>query len=238
MGFEPLDISKVGLYGEPAWIAEASHSRCRPRTLPPPPPPPQPLALEDGFEATQLGGHPAKAQVSGEEVGASIQVTAERAATGKHSLKITDSKNLKPAWQPHFFYQPHITSGRVRHAFDLWLGKGVEFFTEWRDTAEYPRNVGPSVRFTTGGESVVQGKTLASIPLEQWVHVELESVLGNGARGVFTLTLTVPGQEPQTFRDLRFAGERFAELQWCGFSSTAAADVAFYLDNITIKQVK
>ena len=38
--------------------------------------------------------HPAHAEVSGEEHGASIRVSDERAASGRQSLKVTDSKPL------------------------------------------------------------------------------------------------------------------------------------------------
>ena len=226
----------MGLYGDAAWVNECSHARCPKVTLPPPPPPPKPLELDDGFEDTPVGSHPAHATVSGEEQGASILVSDERAAAGKRSLKITDSKTLQPAWQPHFYYEPHITEGVVRQSFDVWLKPDAEFFTEWRDTADYPRNVGPSVHFAGSGSMIAGGKTLAKIPSRQWVHVEIEARMGKGAPRVFTLTLAAPGQPPQVFDKLAFSGSEFHELHWLGFSSTALADTVFYLDNLKIKR--
>ena len=35
LGFQPLDLSHVGLYGDAAWTREASHARCTARPLPP-----------------------------------------------------------------------------------------------------------------------------------------------------------------------------------------------------------
>jgi hypothetical protein len=32
-------------------------------------------------------------------------------------------------------------------------------------------------------------------------------------------------------------GPQFNELQWLGFSSTAAADTAFYLDNLRLQRL-
>ena len=141
---------------------------------------------------------PAHATVSGEEQGASIVVSDERAAAGKRSLKITDSKTLQPSWQPHFYYEPHITSGVVRQSFDAWLEPDADFFTEWRDTADYPQNVGPSVHFAGSGSVVAGGKTLAKIPSRQWIRVEIEARLGSGRRGSLRFRLQCLGR-PRKF---------------------------------------
>lgn len=234
LGFQPLDISRVGLYGDPAWANEASHSRCKPKPLPPPPPPPQPLSLNDGFEDTPVGAHPARAHVSGEEQGASIRVTDERAASGRRSLKITDSATLRPAWQPHFYYEPHIVSGTLRQSFDVWLGTNAQFFTEWRDAGDYPQNVGPSVRFDANGDVTAGGKVLARMPVGAWFRVAIEAVVGQDAPRTFTLTLTPADGPPQVFRALPISGRAFREVHWLGFSSTAAADTVFYLDNLIV----
>ena len=82
---------------------------------------------------------------------------------------------------------------------------------------------------------IVGGKTLAKIPSRQWVHVEIEARLGNRAAPVFRLTMAAPGQPPQAFEELAISGSEFRELHWLGFSSTALADTAFYLDNLKIK---
>ncbi|NQU21030.1 MAG: right-handed parallel beta-helix repeat-containing protein [Candidatus Nealsonbacteria bacterium] len=236
LGFQPIDVGRVGLYGDAAWVEQVSHAKCPVVPLPPPPQPPKPLEVDDDFEKTPAGSHPAGATVSGEEQGASIAVSEDRAASGKRSLKVTDSKTLQPTWQPHFFYEPHIREGTVRQSFDVWLGAGVQFFTEWRDTTAHPRNVGPSVRFDGSGTISVAGKTIAKIPIERWVHVDVEAQLGKDAPHTFTLTLTPPGETPKVIENLAFGGSEFAELHWLGFSSTAATDVAFFLDNLKIQR--
>lgn len=83
-------------------------------------------------------------------------VSAERAATGKRSLKVNDHRALRPSWQPHFYYEPHITQGIVKQAFDVWIVPDTQFFTEWRDTSAYPLNVGPSVQFDGSGNVSIQ----------------------------------------------------------------------------------
>ena len=236
IGFQSFDITQAGLYGDAAWLQEVSHARCQANSLPPPPPRPQPLTVNDGFENTAVGSPPDKAHVSGEEKGASIRVTDERAASGRRSLKITDAKALQPSWQPHFYYAPHIASGKVRQSFDAWLDTNAQFFTEWRDTSAYPQNTGPSVRFDGNGDVSVGGKVMARMPVQSWVHVELEASLSKNAPRVFKLSLAPAKGPAQTFRDLPISGRDFHELHWLGFSSTAAADTVFYLDNLRITQ--
>jgi hypothetical protein len=238
LGFRNFDVSMAGLYGDAAWVKEASHARCAGIALPPPPAPPAPLEVDDGFEATPVGSAPSKAHVSGEEKGASIRVSGERAATGQHSLKVADSATLQPAWQPHFYYEPHITSGSVRQSFDVWFETNAQFVTEWRDSGTYPQNVGPSVRFDGNGNVSAGDKLLAKVPSRHWVHVEIQAPLGKNAARVFQLTLTPEGEERKVFSELRMSGQQFSELHWLGFSSTAEADTAFYLDNLRIQRLE
>jgi hypothetical protein len=237
LGFQQFDISQAGLYGDAVWVKEASHRNCARIALPPPPSPPKPLEVDDGFETTPVGSVPEGAQVSGEEKGASIRVSSERAATGQRSLKVTDSATLLPAWQPHFYYEPHLKSGTVRHSFEVWLEPNAQFVTEWRDSSSYPQNVGPSVFFSGNGDVTAGGKLLAKIPSRHWIHVEIQAPLGKGAARAFQLRLVPEGEPPSVFSGLPMSGQQFSELHWIGFSSTALADTAFYLDNLRIQRV-
>lgn len=135
LGFQPFDISTVGLYGDPAWANEIRHADCPCHPLPPAPPPPAPLRVDDDFEKTPVGQTPAQARVSGEDSGAAIRVSADRAASGRQGLKITDTAAVQPSWQPHFYYEPYRTEGTVRHRFDVWMEPDSQFFTEWREVS-------------------------------------------------------------------------------------------------------
>jgi len=237
LGFKPIDVSQVGLYGDPAWVAEARAIRHPPTVLPPPPPPPKPAEVDDDFERTPVGSPPRADHVDPDRAGASIRVTDELAAGGNRSLKFTDTKALEPSWMPHLFYRPHLTEGVVRQGFDIRLGKGATLFTEWRDEGEYPHCIGPSVSFDAEGRVVVGGKALAVVPPGAWAHVEIEAALGAAAPRTFTLAVTGPDGERRTFANLPHAGKDFRELHWLGFSSTAAADCVWYVDNVTVKRV-
>jgi hypothetical protein len=193
--------------------------------------------VDDGFESTPIGSVPKGAQVSGEEKGASIRVSGERAATGQRSLKVTDSATLLPAWQPHFYYEPHLTSGTVRQSFEVWLETNAQFVVEWRDSGGYPQNVGPSVLFDGSGDVTASGKLLAKIPSRHWIHVEIQAPVGKGAARAFQLRLVPEGEPPRVFSGLPMSGQQFSELHWIGFSSTALADTVFYLDNLRIQRL-
>ena len=238
LGFREFDYSAAGLYGEAAWAREASHAQCARIALPAPPPPPKPLEVDDGFETTPVGSPPAKAQVSGQEQGASIQVSGERAAAGRWSLRVRDSAALQPVWQPHFYYEPHLLSGTVCQSFDVWLETNAQFFTEWRDSGAYPQNIGPSVRFEGTGRVSAGGQLLARVPSRQWLHVEIQAAVGKSAGRVFRLTLSSEGKPPKVFASLPMSGGQFSELHWLGFSSTAGADTAFYLDNVRFQRLE
>jgi len=237
LGFRPFDLHRAGLYGDPAWANEVSHATCAKIPLPPPPPAPKPLELNDGFENAPVGAPPAKAQVSGEEKGASIRVTDEQAATGKHSLKITDVQDLAPSWQPHLYYEPHHLTGAVRQSFDVRLEPGALMFAEWRDQTPYPQCIGPSVTFDGAGRVTVAGQILATLPASRWLHVEMEARLSKAAPRTFKLTLVPRDGATQVFTNLPISGTAFRELHWLGFSSTAATNCAFYIDNLRLERL-
>ncbi|MHB8900831.1 MAG: hypothetical protein ACYC6Y_18940, partial [Thermoguttaceae bacterium] len=168
--------------------------------------------------------------------GASVRVSDERALGGRQSVKVSDSKALTPNWQPHFYYEPHFTAGTIHQSFDVWMARDAQFFAEWRDAGPYPQNVGPSVQFDGDGTVRVAGKKMVEFPPETWVHVEIRVALGDKQPKTFTLVLTPENRPPQTFADLPVSGSAFRQLHWLGFSSTAAANTVFYVDNLAFSQ--
>ena len=238
LGFRPIDTSGVGLYGDPEWIAEARAVRHPPAVLPQPPPPPAPQPVVDGFEGTITGVSPQDAVVSGEDSGASIRVSTERAATGRHSLKVVDSPGAQPEWQPHFFYQPRFREGMIRQSFDILLEPGALLYTEWRDRTQYPDCIGPSL--TLDAQSgptarvLVSGQQVASFPVAEWLHVDIDCKLGQGADGEYAVSLTSAAGARQRFDGIRYTGAAFKELHWLGFVSTAVQEAVFFVDNVKI----
>jgi len=237
LGFRPIDPTKAGLYGDPAWVAEARAVRHPPTVLPPPPPPPGPVEVDDDFEGTPAGSPPRADHVDSDKAGGSIRVTDEQAAGGRHSLKFTDARALEPPWMPHLFYRPHLAEGTVRQSFDVRMGKGAVLITEWRDEGDYPHCIGPSVSLDGEGRVSVGGKELATLPPGRWARLEIEASLGKDAPRTFTLTVAVPGGDRKVFPRLPFAGKDFRELHWLGFIGAAREDAVFYVDNVRVKRI-
>jgi hypothetical protein len=237
MGFKQIDTSQVGLYGDAAWVSEARNLVYPPTVLPPLPPPAPPLLIDDDFETTLVGAAPEHA-IDSEEKQATIRVTDEQAASGRHSLKFTDAAGLSQSWQPHLYYEPAYLSGQVRQSFDVRLEPGAQMFVEWRDNTAYPENIGPTLAVSPDGQVTASGKALRQIPFSQWVHVDIEGAVGRDAPRTYTVTLTLPGQPPQRFENIPNRGTDFNELHWLGFVCPAEQPAVFYVDNLQIQLVK
>jgi len=229
IGFKPIDMSNVGLYGDRDWRNLPRRIKLQMVDLPPLQPE-QPI--EDDFEKTDVGALPAGATVSGEEKGASIRVTDETAAGGKHSLKITDAAGLSHDWQPHFYYKPNYRRGTGRIRFALRLEKGATLYHEWRDWRGSPYKVGPSLHIEQNGSLRVGDKVLLKLPYKKWIRFEIACKLGRQADGTFDLKVTIEGEKPRAFKALPTGSRDFRRVNWVGFSSTATEKTAFYIDDL------
>jgi len=230
LGFEPFDYTQAGVYGEPAWVAKASDITYPLLEWPPDPPA---MAIKDDFEKTAVGRPPQGAEVHVENKGDSIVVTDDTAASGSHSLKVTDAPGLQNVWDPHLVYSPNHGTGTTRCTFDLRIEQGVSINHEWRDWRNSPYSVGPS--FSIVGDALqAAGKTLLHLPIGKWTHFEVTAELGQKNSGTWTLAVTLPGETPRAFKALRNGSGTFERLTWLGFTSNATDKAVFYLDNLEI----
>ncbi len=228
LGFEAIDLAASGSsLGEPA---------------DPPVPPAFPysqketsLTIRENFDDLEPGDLPLYLQPrpSNPAIPESISglgVSAEQAASGRHSLRFTDAEGRTDSY-PHAFYNPAWKQGRLRGAFSLWLEPGMTFWHEWRDGSS-PYFIGPTLRVLESGALSVPGQANAmTIPSRRWVRFEIITTLGSGS---WDLTVTVPGSEPRMFRGLA-ANRAMESLAWWGFVSSAARASAFYLDDVELR---
>jgi len=230
VGFKPFDYSKVGVYGDSAWIKKAKEVTYPPLEIAPDPPP---VSIRDNFENTTVGSKPPTAECNVENKGDSITVTDETAAGGKHSLKIVDAPGLQHAYNPHYVYKPNHGTGTTRCSFDMRIEEGVQINHEWRDWRSSPYRVGP--RFWVNGTKLqISGKTLMDLPVGKWIHFDITAALGNKDEGTWDLAVTVPGQSTRRFKDLKNGSTKFDRLTWVGFTSNATNKTVFYLDNLEL----
>jgi len=230
IGFKAFDYSKAGVYGDAEWVKKAKEVRYRALEIAPEAPP---VSIEDGFESSPVGSQPAGAEVHLEKKGESIAVTDETAASGERSLKIVDAPGLRNAFNPHFVYMPNHSEGITRCSFDMRIGEGVRINHEWRDWRGSPYSVGPSL-WVYGTRLQVGGKTLAELPLEEWVHFEIAAGVGKDSEGTWELSVTLPGKKALRFGGLKNGSEKWEKLTWVGFVSNATERTVYYLDNLRL----
>jgi hypothetical protein len=234
IGFKPFDYMKAGVYGAPAWVKLAASLVVPPAEMPPPAPPAPPMALHDDFEGTKVGGKPAGANsVQVEGKGDAIAVTEEVAAGGKRSLKITDAPGLVNGFNPHYYYTPGHIEGVSRLAFDLRLEAGAVAQVEWRDKNS-PYRVGPTIWIDKGKARFGKNEAEMDLPNDQWIHFEIVCGMGAKSTGTWDLTVTVPGQPPKVFRNLKHGSPDFKALEWLGICAQGREKAVFYLDNVDL----
>lgn len=232
IGFEPIDMSGIGLYGDDAWVQA-------PRQVPHPPselPAPfEPKFVRDDFENTPAGALPKDATALGTTAEATILVSEQTAAGGTRSLKFQDKPGLDKSYNPHLVYHPKVFSGRVAGSFDVRVEPGVVVYCEWR-TEGHPYKVGPRIHIAGDGTLTAGEKALLKIPTGEWVRVEIAAGLGDESDGTWTVAVTAPGQETVTAERIPFVHSDFRHLAWLGFVADADVDGVFYLDNISLEK--
>ncbi len=233
IGFRPIDTSGIGLYGDAAWVELPRRVRRPGFNLPPTAPPALSSFFED-FEGTAKGEKAARAETHGESIDATIRVADDRAASGKHSLKFTDTTGLSAAHNPLLQYRPRLIKGVARASFVARTEPGAILWHEWRDAAS-PYHAGPSFRVEADGGVTADRKKLASVPHGQWTRFEIACGLGEQASGTWCLTVTPAGGAPQKFEGLPLRSKDFKRLQWFGFISMATNQAAFYVDDIRLE---
>ncbi|MBP8130980.1 MAG: right-handed parallel beta-helix repeat-containing protein [Candidatus Hydrogenedentes bacterium] len=231
LGFRPINMDKVGLYGEAAWVKKAGGSPCLPFT---PPAPPAPVSFADDFESTDIGAVANVATTNGEEGEAQIRVTDETAASGARSLKCVDRPGLAHAFNPHLVYQPGARAGVAVGKCALRIEQGTAFYIEWRDSRE-PYRVGPSLWFDGAGGLSVKGAPVANVPVGQWFRLEITCSLGRQANGAWDLKVTQTDGAEQVFPGLACGNPAFNRVDWLGFVAHADAPGVFYLDDISLE---
>ncbi len=232
LGFRPVNHAAAGLYGDAAWVALPKRQTYPPTVMPPD----RSTALErvdDDFESTPPGQPPALAVSSlGPVPGGAIAVTEERAASGRHSLKVQDAPGLKHVWDPHLFYQPRLRKGLAHLQFKLNFCPGAEAWMEWRSGGS-PFLTGPSFKVDAQGNLRAGDQVLMPLPANQWLAFEVTCRLGKHAIGTYDLHVTLPAGTTREFKGLK-CDPRFNRLAWVGFVSLADAATVFYLDDVKL----
>lgn len=244
LGFQRIDASQAGLYGEEKWSARPKSVRRMPLpALPPPPGPPPPRPMVIDFEAGEPGQLPPGLTASPADRPMALAVAEDLAAGGRRSLKFTKEAGLKYGFQPHAFYSSsRYGGGRIRFACDLFNSQARpgECHIALRDYTQKGREYveGPSLLLKSDGALLVGGTQLTSVPAGRWVHLDIRFEAGDQehpASKHFRLEVTVPGEKPRVFEGQPYADPRFTRFTWFGFSSTGSPGSVFYVDNLRLE---
>ncbi len=232
IGFKPFDHSKAGVYGDPAWIAQAGSLRL-PEMMDPPAVLLQSQAFHEDFEFGELppGAHVSKdKKLGGLEV---IETTF--AKSGSKALRMADTAGQSQRYFPMFHLAPKFTDGTIRCAFVIRVGANSDFQHEWRDSKS-PYRAGPGFSIRNG-KLRTPHRELMDLPMDKWVEIEVKAPLG-GESGKWTLTLTLPGSEPRRFEDLPVRSKDWKTLDWIGFISQADVESEIWIDDLDVSRQK
>lgn len=232
LGFQPLELDRVGLYGDPEWVdlpntielPRMTFERSERRR-----------SIIDDFEDNPVGSAPSGGTVVGVGDGADITVSDATSAGGAKSLRFVEAPGLDESWYPHLFYSLDLRSGEAVSRFDLRIEEGAELFVEWRDAAQ-PYRAGPRIDIHDDGGLSASGKrALMRLPHDEWVGLEMRARLGAHSDGTYTLTVTLADGQQRHFEDLPLANPDFRRFQWFGLSGLAGDHAVFHLDNLEIR---
>lgn len=228
VGFHPFDFNAAGVTGA-AWRARALVPS-EPDRLPRPVSY-SPFDYCEDFEGLGLGAPPRSASVYGTVGGASVGVVSNVAASGSRSLALTDAPGLAYTFYPFFNYALPDLAGNLNYAFDIRLAPDTRMYHEWRDYPGGAYVAGPAVWFDKC-QLKVGGVTLASVPSNEWLRVEIACCTTNYAGQGWTLGLTRPGQATQWFANLHTGGTNWSRLNWLGWVSENTSTTTFHVDNL------
>jgi len=236
IGFVPFDYSRAGVYGD-----ERLLQRVRDFVTPVHPhvPPVPPFRLVEGFETPR---HSPLLNGSANDEGRNlIRLTKDNPASGEYCLEIVYEPGLERPWNPHLYYSPNYTEGRVRVAFSLRMEENAIVEMEMRDRSS-PYRVGPRFRIERG-RLVVQGGEFERLPVNEWIHFEIITHVGEQSTGTWNLRIISDGLNldglPLSEKEivgLPFRHADWRALTWFGFSNQVRSTdrTTYFLDDIEI----
>ena len=232
IGFHPVRLDGIGLYGDPAWVALPKAVQ-RPEFVLPETAERSDKGIADDFESTPPGQKASRAQTAGESGAAQVRVVDGMAAAGRHSLKFTDAAGLSASHCPMISWPLNLRKGTAHASFDVRMEPGAVFWHEWRDAAS-PYHAGPSVRIGGTGDVTAGKRKIGTVPHGTWLRVEITCPLGAASTGLYDLRITPAGGTAQVHTNLPSASKEFRKLQWAGFISAATNPATFHIDNVAL----
>lgn len=236
VGFRPIDLSGVGLYKSPerrTWprpeirvVRDVMDYHPVPEAKPS-----QPLLRT--YEDYALNETERQAHVGEEGELATVRVTEETAASGRHSLRVAEKPGVQRSFVPYITYPLEMESGILRAGFDLRWEPGALFVYEWRDDP-YHYNLGPRLETDAQGNVSANGQALLRLPAGQWMRFDLTCGLGPQNTGRYELIIKPSAGGPEQKFHITHS-EKFTTLNCVVIMSLTQGESVFYLDNVTFQ---
>ena len=246
IGFKPWDLTLAGVRkDDPAWRGLAEKGGVYPNwdaDSTPWPSPEYKIEMQT-FENTPLGviglrNAKYKHQGKGESIGvsgeASSPLPVEGAKISKRSLKVQDAPNLEHSYEPVLDIFPKWEAGTFRVSFDIMAQPGADWFFEMRvKGGEFA--AGPYVRCVKGKLQANNANTIAlgDVKPNEWIRVTITATTGAGK---YDITLTRDDGTTKEFKDLP-CKPTWNAASYLLFTSLADAKVAYFIDNVSLKQI-
>jgi len=232
LGFRPLDVSRVGLFGETDWVN-------LPTTI-------EPLPMADlaagraarvafDFEDVAPGAAPDGFVLHHRrDQGGDISVSESAAFAGKHSFMLKDCSDIEEDWNPHTYCHLGYGQGTLELSFALMIDAEARPCIALRDYANgAPFTSGPAVSVDAKRRILAGEKPLGiSLPADQWVRFRLTVPLDQGRNGVYSLAVTLPDGASREFNDLSYGAGNFRIATWIGIISAGKHNGRFYIDDL------
>ncbi len=238
LGFRPIDMTGVGLYGDAKWTSLPARFPMQP--LLPNERAQHVMLPEDNFDDALPGQKPARAAAV-EDVagGAYVEVSDRQALSAPYSLRFVDAGDLT-YHLPHIYYSPKLGGDmKLRMEFDLYREPGAMLWTEWRRTAAHEQ-VGPCIYIEKDGQLLLNKKnpTDVLLPAGEWLHFTITDALGALADAQWDLKITDQAGAVLFEGEGLPCGPEFDRIQWLGFVSNGTEPAEMYLDNVVVRQVE
>ncbi|MGC4062992.1 MAG: hypothetical protein QM749_19985 [Aquabacterium sp.] len=169
------------------------------------------------FASAPLGSHPQPLRYSPASRLDLIQVGTGEPGSGRsgNCLRFIDGAPELAGFDPHVFFDEHVTAGTLSSEFDIWVDSLTEIVHEWRDDSQ-PFKAGPILSMRADGIST-GGRMLMRWKPQAWYHVKVSVPLGRGD-ATWDLQVTADGKT-SSWRGLPLNSPGWKSVAWVGWAS-------------------
>ena len=151
-------------------------------------------------------------------------------------LRLTDSKEEKHAFAPHFKFWPPMADADLRMTFVFRpvSGDGMEFeVRDWEDERGTLKSAFQCCYIR--GKVIVNGKSILAVPLGMWATVEIRLNVTAGAKNRLEVSVTRADGESGSAKFEHLANDGFKKPNWYGFVTYGDGTAIWDLKKLTIE---